>query len=80
MKLIDSYEPEKAQYLYDKGKMMDFLPEIIPNSDNDMAALFTWQQHFEALSIPYFVIEIYVSNGRNHKRRRIYQLWKERRI
>jgi hypothetical protein len=80
MKLIDSYEPEKAKILYDKGKMMDFLLPINPNSDNDLAALATWQKHLERQGIPYFVIEKYLPNGRNHAKRRVFQLWKKRSI
>ena len=80
MKLIDSYELEKAKTLYDKGKMIDFLPKIIPSSNHDLIVLDTWQQHFEALNIPYLIIETHLPNGCNHTKRRVFQLWKERRI
>ncbi len=79
MKVRDIFRKTEALELYDAGRMIDFLPKLGVGSRHDLSVLDTWEKHFEAQNIPYLVLEVKIPNGHGQSRR-IFQLWKQRRI
>ena len=71
--VTDIYFPEQFEKI-PHAVLMDFLPEMIAESQSDMVKLETWKLHFINQGIP---LAITKSPGKNGH---IVKLWKERRV
>ena len=82
MKIIDSFKEDEAVNLYDDGKMLDFLPQIKPESTLDLDVMEKWQRYFERMDIPYLVLKEVRKICPNPKvgARSVYVLYKENRV
>ena len=78
MNVIVSYRKRSAQYLYDNGRMFDFLPIINPHNPKEMKILQTWTNHLAQQDVP-FLIESTERKCQDDVVRDNFILWKERR-